>query len=114
MKGRGGQIINIGSISADTRGEDSSVYVATKAAIQAFNESLGKDVSKDGVKVMLIEPGAVDTDMQEGSRGEKLEKIERGEMLTADDIAACVEYCLVQPPRCNVLSVQIQPIRQPK
>jgi NADP-dependent 3-hydroxy acid dehydrogenase YdfG len=33
-------------------------------------------------------------------------------MLTAQDIAECIRYCLVQPPRCDVVVVQIRPHRQ--
>ncbi|WGQ10672.1 SDR family oxidoreductase [Pedobacter gandavensis] len=64
MKGNlGSHIVNIGSISADERGKNSSVYVASKAGIQGFNESLRKEVNELGIKVSLIEPGLVGSDM---------------------------------------------------
>jgi short-subunit dehydrogenase len=59
-----GHIVNIGSMSADVQEESSSVYVATKSGIRGFSVSLRKQVNPMGVKVTLIEPGAVDTDMQ--------------------------------------------------
>ena len=113
MKRRGGgHIINVGSMSADLREPGTSVYVATKAAIQGFSESLRKTVNPDGIKVTLIEPGKVATEMVAKSAEEKLEGEERLEMLEPDDIAACVYYCLTQPKRCDVVSVQIRPHRQ--
>lgn len=105
----GGQIINIGSMSADVREENSSVYVATKAGIQGFSEAFRKEVNKKGIKVTLIEPGAVDTDMQEGSAEEKLEKIANQEMIEADAIARAVVFCIAQPEGSDVVNLQIRP-----
>lgn len=104
-----GHIINIGSMSADVREETGSVYVATKSAIQGFSEAFRKQVNKQGIKVTLIEPGAVDTDMQEQPTDEKKEKVKKLEMLTADDIAISILYCLSQPKRCDVVDLKIRP-----
>jgi NAD(P)-dependent dehydrogenase (short-subunit alcohol dehydrogenase family) len=114
MKKQGhGHIVNVGSMSADVREEGSSVYVASKAGIQGFSEALRKEVNKYGIKVTLIEPGAVGTDMQPESPREQRAKQEKLEMLKAEDIAACIHYCLVQPKRCDVVVVQIRPHMQP-
>lgn len=110
MKEEGkGHIVNIGSMSADVREETSSVYVAAKSAIQGFSASLRKQVNPDGIKISLIEPGAVDTDMQGESSEKKKQNVENLEMLTADDIAAAVLYCLMQPERCDVVELKIRP-----
>jgi len=107
-----GQIINIGSMSADVREESSSVYVATKAAIQGFSESLRKEVNPLGIKISLIEPGAVDTDMQEASLEEKQEQIKNQEMLRAEDIAWAIAFCIAQPPASDVVNLKIRPSLQ--
>jgi NAD(P)-dependent dehydrogenase (short-subunit alcohol dehydrogenase family) len=104
-----GHIVNIGSMSADLREEENSVYVATKAAIQAFSESLRKTLNPDGIKVTLIEPGRVATDMVDLSPREQLAKEDDLEILRPADIAECVHYCLTQPERCDVVGVQIRP-----
>jgi NADP-dependent 3-hydroxy acid dehydrogenase YdfG len=111
MKDSGwGHIVNIGSMSADVREKDSSVYVATKAGIQGFSEALRKEVNPLGIKVTLIEPGAVGTDMQDQySPEEQRERIEQMKMLRAEDIAACVLYTITQPKRCDVVALQIRP-----
>src|SRR5690606_37172597 len=44
----GGHIVNIGSMSADLR-EAGSIYASTKAAVQAFSESLRKEVNERGI-----------------------------------------------------------------
>lgn len=105
-----GHIINIGSMSADVREKDSSVYVATKSGIQGFSESLRKEVNELGIKVTLIEPGAVGTDMQ--PREGQAYKIEKMEMLKAEDIAVAIYYCLSTPLRCDVVEMQIRPHKQ--
>lgn len=110
MKKRGeGHIVNIGSMSADVREKDSSVYVATKAGIQGFSEALRKEVNPLGIKVTLIEPGAVGTDMQPQSPEEQRQLIDKMEMLKAEDIAACILYTITQPKRCDVVNLQIRP-----
>lgn len=104
-----GHIVNIGSMSADVREKDSSVYVATKSSIQGFSEALRKEVNELGIKVTLIEPGAVDTDMQPSSTEEKRKSRENLEMLEADDIAWAVFYAICQPKRCDVVDIKIRP-----
>jgi NADP-dependent 3-hydroxy acid dehydrogenase YdfG len=114
MKKQGrGHLVQIGSMSADVREEGSSIYVATKAGIQGFSEALRKEVNKFGIKVSLIEPGAVGTDMQPESPPVQRKKQRCEEMLKAEDIAACIHYCLTQPQRCDVVVVQIRPHMQP-
>lgn len=110
MKAAGeGHIVNIGSMSAHTRKSGESVYVATKSAIQGFSEALGKEVNPMGIKVTLIEPGRVGTDMQEESPEEQRQMEDQLKMLKTEDIAACVLYTLTQPKRCDVISVIIRP-----
>ncbi len=104
-----GHIINIGSMSADVREETGSVYVATNSGLQGFSEAFRKQVNKEGIKVTLIEPGAVDTDMQPQSAQEKHKEVESLKMLTADDIAVSILYCLSQPKRCDVVDLKIRP-----
>jgi NADP-dependent 3-hydroxy acid dehydrogenase YdfG len=111
-KARRGHIVNIGSMSANSRKAGDAVYVATKAGTQGFSESLGKEVAPMGIKVTLIEPGSVGTDMQEESPRQQRKLEDELKMLKAEDIAICVYYTLTQPPRCNVAAVQIIPLLQ--
>ena len=104
----GGHIILIGSVAAEKRGKDSSVYVATKAAIQGFADSLRKEVSDAGIKVTLIEPGAVGTDMTDQTPEEQREMIKKGELLRAEDIAVAMHYILTQPFRCEITTLGIR------
>jgi len=108
-KNHRGHIVNIGSMSADTKEANSSVYVATKAGINGFSTSLRKEANPKGIKVTLIEPGAVNTDMQKQSPTKKKEQVVDLHMLEATDIAQAILYVLNQPLRCDVVFMQIRP-----
>lgn len=108
-KAGAGHIVLIGSLSADVRGAGSSVYVATKAAVQGFAEALRKEVNPLGIRVSLVEPGSVGTDMQDEPPGQQRDLIRKHEMLRAEDIAVAVHYVLTQPARCDVVELKIRP-----
>jgi NADP-dependent 3-hydroxy acid dehydrogenase YdfG len=104
-----GHIVNVGSMSADIKKAGSSVYTATKSGIQGFTESLRKEVNEAGIKVTLVEPGLVGTDMPENSAEEQQQQQEELKMLKAEDIAAAIYYALIQPKRCDVVDIKIRP-----
>lgn len=107
--GDGGHIVIIGSISADIHAPGESVYSATKAGLQAFAETLRKEVEDRGIRVSLVEPGSVGTDMQQSEADEQREKIARAEMLQAEDIAETVAFILTRPPRVDIVSLRVEP-----
>ncbi len=112
-KGKG-DIVNIGSMSAESRGEGSDIYVATKSGLQGFNESLAKQVNPKGIRITLIEPGLVGTDMtvEKVPVEEQPQAEAEGTMLKSEDIAECVYYTLTQPERCNIAEILIRPIKE--
>jgi NADP-dependent 3-hydroxy acid dehydrogenase YdfG len=104
-----GHIVIIGSMSAERKSEDSSVYVASKSGLRGFAESFHRESAKSGIKVTLIEPGQVGSDMQDQSPRQQRKEIGRHEMLRAEDIAVAVHYAVTQPERCAVTLMQIRP-----
>ncbi|WP_342658599.1 SDR family oxidoreductase [Sphingomonas sp. NY01] len=108
----GGQIVIIGSISAAIHAPGESVYSATKAGLSAFAETLRKEVKDRGIRVGLVEPGTVGSDMQEPSADEQREMIARHEMLYAEDIAEAVDFILTRPPRVDVVTLRVEPRMQ--
>ncbi|KAF2510569.1 SDR family oxidoreductase [Flavobacterium foetidum] len=110
MKAHGhGHIVNIGSMSAEVKEETGTVYVATKSAIRGFSAALRKEVNSEGIKVSHIEPGSVISDMQPAPKEEQWDKMKKMEMLKAEDIAMSVLFCLSQPLRCDVVTIQVRP-----
>ncbi len=111
FKGRG-QIINIGSMSNVGREKGSSVYVATKSGVNGFSEAFRKEANAQNVRVVLIEPGLVGTDMTAQPPAEQRKMIKKGEMLVAEDIAEAVIFAATQPERTDVVLIQIRPHKQ--
>jgi len=110
MRARGGgQIIHMGSLSAEGREAGSSLYVATKSAIQGFTEALRKEVNKDGIRVVLIEPGLVGTDLNDVPPSRQQQMEVELEMLKAEDVAVCIHFILTEPQRVDMIVVQVRP-----
>ena len=105
----GGQVVIVGSISAHVHAPGESVYSATKAGLQAFSETLRKEVAGRNIRVGLVEPGTVGTDMQAADDDEQREKVARHEMLCAEDVAEAIAFMLDRPPRVDVVALRIEP-----
>jgi NAD(P)-dependent dehydrogenase (short-subunit alcohol dehydrogenase family) len=58
-----GRIINISSVAATLSSPGESAYDASKAAVTAFSESMAIDLWQTGVKVLVVYPGLVDTEL---------------------------------------------------
>ena len=66
--GKGGAIVNIGSISARTGGLPGDViYTASKGAVDSFTLGLAKEVGPQGIRVTCVRPGVVETDIFSGN-----------------------------------------------
>lgn len=62
---RQGRIINVGSAAGRVYLPLNAWYVASKHALEGFNDCLRSELSQFGIKVVLIEPGAIDTEFNE-------------------------------------------------
>jgi NADP-dependent 3-hydroxy acid dehydrogenase YdfG len=105
----GGQLLFVGSISTEIKAEGESVYAATKAGIQAFAETLRKEVADKNIKVSVIQPGSVDTDMQECSDDEKRQAVAKHEMLHAQQVAEAIQFVLTRAPSTDIVNLRIEP-----
>ena len=106
----GGHLLFVGSISSTIKAPGESVYTATKAGIDAFAETLRKEISADkNIKVTVVQPGSVGTDMQECSEEEKREAIASHEMLYAEEIAETIVFALTRSERTDVVTLRVEP-----
>lgn len=109
--GKGGDIINIGSIAGVFPYRTGSVYGATKAAVQVFTHALRMDLGGTGIRVSVVEPGKVDTEFSlvrfHGDAARAQKAYEGYRPLQADDIAATVDFMLSQPPHVTIQQVLI-------
>ena len=71
--GRGGAIVNVGSIAARYGGMPGMVpYAASKAAVDGFTLGLAKEVGREGIRVNCVRPGTTRTDILAPLGGEKV------------------------------------------
>jgi NADP-dependent 3-hydroxy acid dehydrogenase YdfG len=112
----GGHIINVSSVAGRVARQGSGVYNLTKFGVGAFSESLRQEGVAVGVRVTLIEPGAVATELAGHNRPEVLEQIRKRfsdvERLSAQDIADAILYAIGQPPNVSVNEVLVRPSGQ--
>src|SRR4051794_5804419 len=111
-----GHIVNVSSVAGRFARAGSGVYNLTKWGVGAFSEALRQEVTAQGIRITLIEPGAVATELVDQNRPEVQEVI-RGVLadatpLEADDIARAVVYALAQPQNVSINEVLIRPTGQ--
>jgi NAD(P)-dependent dehydrogenase (short-subunit alcohol dehydrogenase family) len=70
LRGRGGAIVNVGSILGDRSIVQQGPYCATKHAVQALTDTLRMELEREGagISVTLVKPGAIDTPFPEHAR----------------------------------------------
>jgi NADP-dependent 3-hydroxy acid dehydrogenase YdfG len=111
-----GHIVNISSVAGRVARAGASVYNLTKFGVGAFSEALRQETVEIGVRVTLIEPGAVATELAGHNRPEVLEGIRRTfgdiKMLEAEDIADAILYAIAQPRHVSVNEVLVRPSEQ--
>jgi clavulanate-9-aldehyde reductase len=117
MAGQGsGHIINISSVAGRLARAGSGVYNLTKFGVGAFSESLRQEAVALGVRVTVVEPGAVATELPGHNRPEILEQMAKRFQgvtpLAAEDIANAVLYAIAQPANVSVNEVLIRPSGQ--
>jgi NADP-dependent 3-hydroxy acid dehydrogenase YdfG len=119
MKRQGsGHLVNISSVAGRKVTRDSSgVYAGTKHAVGAISEGLRQELLADNIRVTIVEPGAVATELpdhitDEDAR-EGLSGLLRLEILQSEDIANAITYAVTQPPRVSVNEILIRPTQQP-
>jgi NADP-dependent 3-hydroxy acid dehydrogenase YdfG len=101
-------IVNISSVAARVVRPDNAVYAATKHAVNAFSESLRKEVTSRHVRVCVVEPGMVRTEMTNGSDMARDEFV----WLQPEDIADAVTYVVTRPKRVSVNEFLVRPTEQ--
>ncbi|MFC0205634.1 SDR family oxidoreductase [Novosphingobium soli] len=107
-----GIVVLVSSISPEIMAPGESVYAATKGGVNSFALTLRKEVGDKGVRVTVIEPGSVGSDMQPCTAEEQRAAIAQGEMLFAEEIAEAILFVLTRSSRCDVAMLRVEPIRQ--
>ena len=113
MRGRAGAMISsVSSVGGRYGVESWSVYSATKFAVVGFHDALRKELGNDGIRVSVIEPGAVWTEFGQNVSDAMRERREHLDALTSEDVAQALVYAFAQPPRVLVEEILIRPVKQ--
>ncbi len=112
-----GDIVNISSVAGRTARKGAGVYNASKWAVNAFSESLRQEVTTRGVRVSLVEPGAVATELtdhitQPDAQADIRRMVGGMTPLQAEDVARAIVYVVTQPPHVAVNEVLVRPTEQ--
>ena len=109
-------LVNVSSVAGRKVNSGSGVYNLTKHGVGAFSESLRQEVTRRYVRVGLIEPGAVATELVGHNRPEVLQALASrpglGSPMQASDIADAILYMVTRPRHVAVNEILIRPTDQ--
>ncbi len=109
-------MVNISSVAGRVARSGSGVYNATKFGVGAFSESLRQEVTKRHVRISLVEPGAVATELAGHNRPEVQESMRTRfadmQRLEAEDIADAITYVVTRPRHVAINEILVRPTEQ--
>jgi NADP-dependent 3-hydroxy acid dehydrogenase YdfG len=106
-------LVSVSSLSGRIVRKNSGVYNATKHAMNAYSESLRQEVAGRRVRVSVMEPAAVATELfpPEVRRGHQQED-RRYERLRPEDVADAIGYAVTRPRHVAVSEMLVRPTEQ--
>jgi NADP-dependent 3-hydroxy acid dehydrogenase YdfG len=109
-------LVNVSSVAGRVARRNSGVYNLTKFGVGAFSESLRQEVTGRHVRVSLVEPGAVDTELMSHLRPEVREQAAQRfanvEVMQAEDIADAITFVVTRPRRMAINEILVRPTEQ--
>jgi clavulanate-9-aldehyde reducatase len=114
----GGDIVNVSSVAGRRADAGAAVYNMTKFGVHAFSEALRQEALHAGIRVTIVAPGLVDTELQGHNLNPMVQRtLERvreqiGEVLEAEDIADAILYAVTRPPHVCLNEVLVRPKMQ--
>jgi NADP-dependent 3-hydroxy acid dehydrogenase YdfG len=112
----GGDLVNLSSVAGRTARPGNAVYAATKWGLNGWSESLRQEL-QPGVRVMVIEPGAVATELTDHITNpdvkQAAERMYQQLAITAADIAEIIAFAVTRPRRMTLNEILVRPTAQP-
>jgi NADP-dependent 3-hydroxy acid dehydrogenase YdfG len=109
-------LINISSVAGRTARAGAGAYNATKWGVNAFSEALRQELTRRHVRIAVVEPGMVATELQSHNRPEIMERLRAGMQiespLQASDIADAITYIVTRPRHVAINEMLIRPTEQ--
>jgi NADP-dependent 3-hydroxy acid dehydrogenase YdfG len=109
-------LVNVSSVAGRVARLGSGAYNATKHGVGAFSESLRQEVTGRHVRVSLVEPGAVATELRSHNRPEVQEQLQQRlagvQVMDAEDISDAIVYIVTRPRHMAINEMLIRPTQQ--
>ena len=114
---KGGHIINLSSVAGlRVSAGVGTVYSATKFAVKAISEGLRAEVGREGIRVTTLYPGAVASELMDGSSDPEaaagIKAFYQTNEIPADSVARAVVYAIEQPAEMSINEITLRPTRQ--
>ncbi len=109
---QGGLIVLVGSISVHIKAVGESVYNAAKGGVASFAETLRKELIPDGIRLTLIEPGAIASAMQPFTPEERARMAADHRLLPPEEVAEAILFAATRGPGVDVVTLRIEPLVQ--
>ena len=112
-----GHIVNISSTAGRIANPNAAAYSATKFGVVAFSEALRREVYSDNIRVSVIEPGIVETELREHIGHAQTQASLNAwantmRQLQAGDVADAIVFCVTRPDHVNVNEILMRPTDQ--
>ena len=115
LRDGGGDLINLSSVAGRTARPSNGVYAATKWGINGWSEALRQELLPD-IRVMVIEPGAVDTELtshiNDAEAKQSAEEMYSNASITAQDVAEVIAFAVSRPQTVSLNEILIRPTAQ--
>jgi NADP-dependent 3-hydroxy acid dehydrogenase YdfG len=104
---RDGHIVNVSSTAGRIANPNAAAYSATKFGVVAFSEALRREVYADNIRVSIIEPGVVQTELRDhighaATQASLNAWASNMRQLQAEDVAEAIVFCVTRPSHVNV------------
>jgi NADP-dependent 3-hydroxy acid dehydrogenase YdfG len=109
-------IVNISSVAGRTTFPTASAYSLTKYGVNGFSEALRQELTESHVRVGVLEPGKVDTELDSHNNDDILADIEKNfggfTMLNPEDIADGIAFMVTRPRHAAIAELWVMPTAQ--
>ena len=114
---RDGHIVNVASTAGRLATANAAGYAATKFGVVGFSEALRKEAYKDNIRVTVIEPGVVETELREHIAHAATQQAintwaDSMRQLKSEDVANAIVFCVSQPDHVNINEILMRPTDQ--
>lgn len=114
---REGHIVNISSTAGRVANPNAAAYSATKFGVVAFSEALRREVYQHNIRVSVIEPGVVETELRDHIGHAEVKAnlnawADSMRQLQGRDVAEVIAFCVSRPAHVNINEVLMRPTDQ--